>query len=231
MAFLLNDDRDLSMQRLQAFLRNGGDIRTCNDELLRTAAQKGHLSIVTLLLRLGAGAHGEALVQAARYGHADIVRVLLLIGARDASALCLASTNGQTECVRLLLASGSDVHTDDDAALRNACSNGHTECVRLLLDAGANIHAWKDSPLCNAVSRNHVECVRLLLSAVPTNDGSAIRSASRHGNIEIVRILLEAGADVHAGIYVWSYRGRTSSSRRRRRCPRRQRQCTHDGVQ
>src|ERR1039458_8352634 len=39
---------------------------------------------------------------------------------------------GHTEVVKLLLASGADVHAEYDAALRWAADHGHTETVRVL---------------------------------------------------------------------------------------------------
>jgi len=90
--------------------------------------------------------------------------------------------------------------------------DGRTEGVRLLLDHGANIE-WQDelggTPLMQAVNYSHgglpipghAEVVRLLLARGANvnharKDGlTALRWARRNENAEIIRILLDAGAD------------------------------------
>jgi ankyrin repeat protein len=47
----------------------------------------------------------------------------------------------QTLLVQTLLASGADVHAQDDWALRWAAYDGQTETVQTLLASGANVHA------------------------------------------------------------------------------------------
>jgi Ankyrin repeats (3 copies) len=71
--------------------------------------------------------------------------------------------------------------------------------VRLLRQAGANVHALNYQPLRWASYNGHVEVVRLLLEAgANASDDRALRSASHYGHTEVVRLLLQAGANVHA---------------------------------
>ena len=60
------------------------------------------------------------------------------------SALMIASHDGHTEVVKLLLDKGAQVNMqgkDGGSALMIASQNGHTEVVKLLLDKGAQVDA------------------------------------------------------------------------------------------
>jgi peptide chain release factor subunit 1 len=102
----------------------------------------------------------------ARLAPLVVVRTEVAYGGQRglAQALVNASYFGYTECVRLLLGAGADIHADNHA-LRHASCNGHIECVRLLLEAGANAHANNDEALILASRQGHLECVRLLRSS------------------------------------------------------------------
>jgi len=67
-----------------------------------------------------------------------------------------------TECVRLLVQAGADVHARDDEALRKAVEGFHSidglgtfgiRTIKLLLQAGANVHAKDDEALRTATTR------------------------------------------------------------------------------
>ena len=81
----------------------------------------------------------------------------------DGMELYYASSRGQTEIVKLLLAvPGIDVNIGEP--LVDAASRGHTEIVKLLL-AAPGIDVNKDSPLRSAASQGHSEIVELLKAA------------------------------------------------------------------
>jgi len=113
-------------------------------------------------------------------------------------AFLVASQNGHTEVVRLLLANPDvDPAAKVNYAIRMASINGHTEVVRLLLaDPRVDPAAVDNYAIRNASDKGHTEVIKLLLAnpdVDPADDGNnyAIRFASMKGHTEVVRLLLE----------------------------------------
>jgi len=87
--------------------------------------------------------------------------------------------------------------------LVNASRKGNTEKVRMLLQNGADPCVY--SIMC-AASKGFVEIVKLLLQVRPNqmkadvhvNDNCPIRYAAFNGHAEMVKVLLEHGANPHA---------------------------------
>jgi ankyrin repeat protein len=147
-----------------------------------------------------------------------LIRILLEDGADvdmrnkyGATPLFMASQNGHTEIVRLLLAANANVDapcTSDGATpLLMASYRGHTEIVKLLLAADPNVNAANDNgftPLWMASQEGHTEIVRLLLAAnagvdIADTDGrTPLCMPSQHGHTEVVKLLLAANANVDA---------------------------------
>ena len=105
-----------------------------------------------------------ALESAAEYGHLTVITVLLDAGGSEVDwALAFAAEHGHTACVALLLDRGADVHFTDDLCLRDAARAGFLETVRLLLDRGADLHTYNDEALRGARRWGHAAVVALLL--------------------------------------------------------------------
>jgi ankyrin repeat protein len=130
--------------------------------------------------------------------------------------------------VRFLLDNGADAPARNNGALRAAAKAGNTEVIQLLLGNGANVNAanehtgstleaaasWDGNPSINswnseAIKRwNMAEAatrklthVRFLLdngADVHARNNGALRAASKSGNTEVVRLLLEHGANINA---------------------------------
>jgi ankyrin repeat domain-containing protein 17 len=86
--------------------------------------------------------------------------------------LILASANGHTECVRLLLEAGAKTEENNESghtALMEAASNGHVDVAKLLISKGASInthsHEFKESALTLACYKGQLEMVKFLLEA------------------------------------------------------------------
>jgi ankyrin repeat protein len=190
---------------------------------LMSAAKAGHVDVAKTLLDAGAiawakdGSGTTVLHYAAEGGQSAVIELLLKAGAQvevknksGLSPLMTAASEGRSEVVKSLLKAGADPNrfTHGMTALYYAASGGHAAVVKLLLDAGADIKAGGPtfSPLEGASSEGHKEVVDLLLKAEPRPnkrgsgktsmaDGAALSNAALMGQVEIVRTLLESGAD------------------------------------
>ena len=85
------------------------------------------------------------------------------------TALMLASINGHTDCVKLLIDNGADANLQNEverSALIYAASDGYKECVKLLIDNGADVNSQSEdgwSALMLASYNGYKECVKLLI--------------------------------------------------------------------
>ena len=135
-------------------------------------------SIVSTLLNAGANPNTSTpsgqtpLMTAARSGSADVVRALLSRGAQVNAA---EAARGQT-------------------ALMWASSNRHSSVVRTLIEGGADIY-----------TRTRTSRVRVVVGGeraeeVDTGGSTALFFAARAGDIESVKVLIDAGADVNEAL-------------------------------
>ena len=126
------------------------------------------------------------------------------------SSLMIASLNGHTETVALLLKNGAHIDMQEHngfSSLMIASQNGHTETVALLLQNGAHINMQENngfsfSSLMIASLNGHTETVALLLQngahidMQDHNGFSSLIIASRNGHTETVALLLQNGAHI-----------------------------------
>lgn len=168
---------------------------------------------------------GKLLVTAVETSNAMLVHLLLHAGARadwtwgNEVPLIRAKT---VEIARLLVEAGADVnatgvgHTADgrsisppSTALSVAIMNGDVKLARYLISAGADVNKssiCEGTPLESAARRNHRELLELLLKqgahVDPVHERiGALQYAAIAGDWNIVRLLVEAGADVNAPAY------------------------------
>jgi len=128
-----------------------------------------------------------------------------------------ASFLGLTQVVQWLLQQGADVNAASGAGycypLSAAAAAGHEAIVRLLLNFGAEIEAsdkYSRTALYQAVTWDHEAVVALLLHRGACPEGlyngsygfedidSPLQVAARNLNEPVMRMLIEAGADVNA---------------------------------
>lgn len=136
------------------------------------------------------------------YGHSDIVQVLIQAGAD-----CLSFYNLSDRPESLL---NSEIEAQLDelnvscTALYTAVGFGNPHIVQMLLDAGAVVDNGdgNDTPLNLAICQQNLAMIQQLISAgsdinVDMEDGErAVMTAANTGNLEIVKTLVDAGAEL-----------------------------------
>jgi len=119
----------------------------------------------------------------------------LMVAARRAGGVAVAA---------YLLEKGADIGAstaDGITPLHRAAESGDVDMIKLLLERGANVNAQRKgdrAPLASAVVFGHGAAVRYLLSngAKPNLGDVGLSRAVFQGNVEIVKALLEAGAEL-----------------------------------
>ena len=193
--------------------------RTC----LHEAAMVGRLSLIQLGVEHGVspectdvyGRH--PLHYVSMYGHADCATYLLSMNASMTATdhdgfrpLIYSIMNGHTKCVEIFLANNVEIEASqegDPIPLSLACHYGHEDIAMMLIGRGANVIA------CNAdgLEPLHITCREghTRLAKTLTTRGARLDQedkymcwtplfyAASEGHADCVRILLEAGCNVH----------------------------------
>lgn len=160
---------------------------------IQAAAQGGNTEIVRALRRLGADVNAEASPRGGR------------------TCLQAAAENSDTEMICLLLKFGAEVNAPAASemgrtALQAAIQMEDSVSVDVLLKSGADINAAPSplkgvSALYGAIRNNDLMLARRLLVTADPNGATSrhppIVKAARRGNFDLVRFLIEAGADAN----------------------------------
>jgi ankyrin repeat protein len=128
----------------------------------------------------------------------------------ERTPLCWATTAANTEMVQALLQAGAKPATEksDVTSLHAAASAGNLPILALLLNAGSKrflnkLDSQGYTPLMRAVESNHLEAARKLIEAGAdvnaredhTFGNTAMRIATGESSLDMVKLLMNAGAD------------------------------------
>ena len=185
---------------VQRFLDAGEDPNTTRSgtAIIFFAASKNHLDVARLLVE-----HNADLDKAD--------------GGIGASGLKMASQQGLTDMVKMLLDLKADVNSRDEnkqTPLHTAAGHGNPMVVAELIAANADLDAdtsgmvthYNATPLMRAAGRNQGATTSALIAARadvnkadtgPGKDGTtALITAAKNNSIEVVEILIAAGVDL-----------------------------------
>lgn len=197
--------------------QNGADINytNCGETALIKASQKGHLEVVKYLISKGANMdylrshiHSTALMWASSEGHLEIVKVLVengadlnIKGSSGDTALIEASCGGHFEIVKVLVEGGADVNIRNNTN-RTALEKSATDEIWDYLEDKTN-DINLNYALVNFVCHNNLGKVKYLIEKrgadINGENGQPLRTASTEkGHLEMVKYLVEHGADVNA---------------------------------
>jgi ankyrin repeat protein len=155
---------------------------------------------------------------ASRDGHVNCLHTLIDQGhdinekggaLRDWTPLFFASSNGHHECIEILLENGAQINVPDgfgNTPLSYAVFPNHIRCVERLLAFNADVNGGSVSPpLHIAIEKGYLDIIRLLIdndvvvnrqyTGISGIGITALYKASLCGNPDIVRLLLDQGAD------------------------------------
>jgi uncharacterized protein len=210
---------------VQAALARKADVNLAQPDgttALHWAVEHDDLELVDLLLRAGARVtvrtrEGVTPLQlAAINGSARMIDRLIKAGAdpkaplsgSNDTALMMASRTGRTDALRVLLEAGSEVNAKESwggtTALMWAASGGNADAARMLIAAGADVNA-RSAYVAAANGRGfegrtpNTARTETKVEEFASGWLTPLMLAARDGNLEMARILVEAGADVNAG--------------------------------
>jgi len=157
-----------------------------------------------------------ALMLASEKGHVSVVSVLLNNGAdmsatdkHERHAMMKAAENGHIEVVKYFLDNGADVDMKDgrnkDTILYEAARRGHADIVSMLIDQGADVNVKNNigtDPLMGAARNGHDTIVTMLLK----NGADGVNNEDEWGFTPLMQsarfprtiaALIDAGAEVN----------------------------------
>ncbi|KAK1756491.1 ankyrin repeat-containing domain protein [Echria macrotheca] len=191
--------------------------------LLQMAAFAGHHDLVRLLLDRKAdvnstgGYYGTPLQAAARKGHSALIEALIRAGAdvnalqgEHQTAVRAASVGSHAEAVRLLIRHGADIHRKTRKTTKTVLDLAakYSRNADLLRPLVEDVKLFKDDTagisqaLVHACEAGNVAGARVLIGAGASVSGATqigipIHVASAGGHVEVVRLLLDHGADAN----------------------------------
>ena len=204
------------LEVVRALLKQRIDVNTADGDgttALHWAVHRGNAVAVDLLMRAGARVNVATdlgvtpLYLACTNRNAPLIKRLLDGGANPNAVLVRGETvlmecarAGTAEGVKALAAKGADVNakesTHGQTALMWAASQSHPSVVEVLLEVGADFRA-RSREYTQYVKNADRTANREPVTTVQRGGSTPLHFAVRSGDLESVRLLLAAGADVN----------------------------------
>ena len=215
---LIDAVRAQNLEHVRALLAERVDVNATQGDgatALHWAVHRDDSALVDTLLRAGARANvaddtgATPLFLACTNRNADIVGRLLSANANPNAALLSGETvlmtcarAGNADAVRALLTRGAMVNAKESAhnqtALMWAAAQSHPQVVQALLERRADVRARSREYTQTVTSEVTQRAGRETLNyTVPRGGMTALLFAARSGDVESVRLLIAAGADVN----------------------------------
>lgn len=188
----------------ELLIRSGADVNARNapgHRPLHNAASRGHTALVKLLVEHGAEVVGDA---EHCWGTQSVSQGIFSFRSTSHGApLCCAVEAQDLEAVEFLLQQDVPV---DSKSLASAYSHGNERLIDLLRSNGATLTKLYPSVLIDPARKGRISLVRLLIATGMSLEGkdsigtgaTPLICAAYNGHPETVRLLLEAGAFLHA---------------------------------
>lgn len=190
-----------------SFIENGGDVNQRHEKsggnLISYAVVSGDTELVSYLISKGANINEldyngtTALHYAAREHHGEVIKQLVTAGANPNIFASRYNTNNSSSDFPY---KGAPLHWA--LASNNKNTTQKEAAITTLLDVGSNVNAigrvWVQPPLDLAVRHCDISIVKLLIDAkADVNSGVALIYAVTKDDLEVVRLLIDSGADVN----------------------------------
>ena len=211
---------------VEKFMRAGNDVNSKSTDgitplMLAVSIQSDNLAAVNALIKAGADVNSMCndgttvlMVAARNNSNLEILNVLIKAGAdvkaknNDGRTVLIhaAWKNSNPEVVNALIKAGADINAKNNggitALMAAAESNSNPEVVNTLINAGADVNAKaKDgrTALIRAAQGLYFERSNFLIkSGVDVNVATKIALKQANNNPEVVKALINAGADISA---------------------------------
>lgn len=209
---------NFNLNVIKLLVNKGADI---NKELFNAIERKAPYDVVELLLENGADI-SATLFAAVDKGSSNVTNTLLrkvtninLTNINGDSLLHIAATKGHVNIVNDLLEKGANINAMNSngfSPLYVAAQNSHAEIIKILIDNGADINA----ELFIAIEKGDVNVIETLLNNggkvnARNIDGlSPIYIAAQNSHAEIIKCLVDKGADIDAELCAAVNKGATN---------------------
>lgn len=198
---------------VELLLKSGAEVNETDSDdrtALHWACGEGNLECVELLLNSNAqidlkdNQDKTALNLASENGYEKVVKLLLLYDCdvqspndRGSTALQLACESGQTNCVRYILNNKADINVkdeEDETVLHYAARGGSAEIMKMLL-AGNPIEQLS-AQTADEEGLLRPSGLEVFIDQKNIYGKTALHVAAKEGKLEVLKTILEAGANV-----------------------------------